>query len=75
MMILMSPTTLSLELLTNDWKQRKCYDPADPGPCKQRLLRWYYNVKKQKCDGLIYGGCGGNENNYPTYVSCAQNCV
>lgn len=51
-----------------------CEQPADPGPCKGRFIRWYYNAKKGKCLKFIYGGCKGNENNFRSKDKCLKKC-
>ena len=53
-----------------------CLLPADPGPCKARKLRYYYNNDPQvkDCVGFAYGGCRGNVNNFETAEECIDKC-
>ncbi|MEV0322469.1 BPTI/Kunitz domain-containing protein [Streptomyces sp. NPDC050658] len=51
-----------------------CTLPPDPGPCSNTLLRWYYNPATGECEPFIYGGCGGNANNFATKEQCEMHC-
>ncbi|XP_075555251.1 boophilin-G2-like [Dermacentor variabilis] len=51
-----------------------CQPAADSGSCNQQLERWYYNVQSGKCETFVYGGCGGNENNYENVWECEIAC-
>lgn len=48
--------------------------PGVPGPCKAALPRWTFNADSGVCERFIYGGCGGNENNFPTREACEGQC-
>jgi len=52
-----------------------CQLPAETGPCKAYMRRWYYDAKKKGCSFFVYGGCGGNKNNFKSPKSCAKRCV
>lgn len=54
--------------------QNDCESPADPGNCLGYFPRWFFNVKTGYCDLFIYGGCGGNGNNYLTQKKCELSC-
>ncbi|XP_049527493.1 actinia tenebrosa protease inhibitors-like [Dermacentor silvarum] len=51
-----------------------CQPAADSGSCNQQLERWYYNVVSGECETFVYGGCGGNENNYESVWECEIAC-
>ncbi|XP_019348769.2 kunitz-type serine protease inhibitor 5 [Alligator mississippiensis] len=51
-----------------------CRLPKDYGPCKEILLRFYYNPAIGTCQTFIYGGCHGNTNNFMTYRQCVNTC-
>ncbi len=51
-----------------------CALPADPGICLAYIPRWYYNAAEQECQQFIYGGCGGNANNFATFEACLNAC-
>ncbi|XP_070600483.1 BPTI/Kunitz domain-containing protein-like isoform X1 [Erythrolamprus reginae] len=52
-----------------------CYLPPVTGPCKAKMPRFYYNSTSNQCQGFIYGGCGGNANNFKTKKACHFTCV
>ena len=51
-----------------------CSQPVDAGPCKAFNPRFFYNSDTGKCQGFIYGGCRGNENNFETLNECQDAC-
>nr|XP_013813994.1 PREDICTED: kunitz-type protease inhibitor 4 [Apteryx mantelli mantelli] len=51
-----------------------CYLPSVCGNCKALFVRFFYNVSSQQCEEFIYGGCGGNRNNFETKGECFQAC-
>lgn len=52
-----------------------CHLPPAPGPCRAAMPQWYYNPKKQRCSRFIYGGCGGNDNNFDSKDECKAACM
>ncbi|KAL1421525.1 hypothetical protein MTO96_023053 [Rhipicephalus appendiculatus] len=52
-----------------------CTYPADSGPCKAYMPRFFYNTETRKCEQFIYGGCGGNANNFLTFDACEKKCL
>ncbi|XP_072303399.1 tissue factor pathway inhibitor 2 [Eucyclogobius newberryi] len=62
--------TLSLR----DHAAAVCLQPADEGPCRGDILRFYYNTLTQRCERFYYGGCQGNANNFLTYQKCHKTC-
>uniref|UniRef100_A0A0K8TU15 Ctr_Kun_1 conopeptide n=1 Tax=Conus tribblei TaxID=101761 RepID=A0A0K8TU15_CONTD len=54
----------------------KCYYlPKDPGPCKARESRYYFNRYLNTCQEFIYGGCHGNANRFDTMEDCLGCCL
>ncbi|XP_012669965.2 WAP, Kazal, immunoglobulin, Kunitz and NTR domain-containing protein 2 [Clupea harengus] len=51
-----------------------CAQPSLQGPCKAYEPRWAYNTALHQCQSFIYGGCGGNENNFETKEACEEAC-
>lgn len=51
-----------------------CYLPSVCGNCKALFRRFFFNVSSQQCEEFIYGGCGGNRNNFETEGECFQAC-
>ncbi|XP_026579465.1 kunitz/BPTI-like toxin [Pseudonaja textilis] len=52
-----------------------CHLPAEPGPCRAKITRFYYNSDSKQCEKFIYGGCQGNANRFRTYDECHRTCV
>jgi hypothetical protein len=56
-----------------------CHDPCALPPvagiCLAAIPRWYHNVLTRRCEIFIWGGCGGNGNNFPTEEECQAQCV
>ncbi len=46
----------------------------ETGICKAYFLRWYYDANDGKCREFIYGGCGGNGNNFIDQGACETTC-
>lgn len=51
-----------------------CSEQAETGPCRAMFVRWYFAVTEGKCAQFIYGGCGGNRNNFDTEEYCMAVC-
>ncbi|XP_021363778.1 kunitz-type serine protease inhibitor 6-like [Mizuhopecten yessoensis] len=51
-----------------------CSEPKFPGPCKGLFYRFYYDNDQMDCLEFIYGGCGGNRNNFLTLQHCQSTC-
>ena len=46
----------------------------DPGSCTSFKYRYYYDVQSAKCLHLNYSGCGGNNNNFDSFLDCLDAC-
>ncbi|XP_034752600.1 protein AMBP-like isoform X3 [Etheostoma cragini] len=51
-----------------------CVKAPEIGPCKVYIPRYFYNSYSKSCQLFIYGGCGGNQNNFETEKECMQRC-
>lgn len=51
-----------------------CSQEAMTGPCRAVMPRWYFDSNKRKCIRFIYGGCGGNRNNFESEEYCMAVC-
>ncbi|XP_018596132.2 collagen, type XXVIII, alpha 1b [Scleropages formosus] len=62
--------------LNNNKNHHKgCRQPLDPGPCRQYVVRWYYDAIANACAQFWFGGCKGNQNRFDTEDSCRKACV
>ncbi|XP_076328129.1 uncharacterized protein LOC143234563 isoform X6 [Tachypleus tridentatus] len=52
-----------------------CLMPGERGPCDEYVRRYYYIPSHQRCACFVYGGCGGNANNFETREKCEARCV
>ncbi|XP_064484449.1 boophilin-G2-like [Ornithodoros turicata] len=52
-----------------------CRPAPESGICLAYFERWFYNVKTGRCETFVYGGCGGNKNNYETPAECEVACL
>ncbi|VDO02344.1 unnamed protein product [Rodentolepis nana] len=66
------PTTLDLH--DNSNLDQVCSLPTVVGPCKATYRRWVYNALQGGCVEFIYGGCGGNANNFESREACEARC-
>nr|XP_013005884.1 WAP four-disulfide core domain protein 6A [Cavia porcellus] len=57
-----------------DLRKDMCSMPMDTGPCLAYLPRWWYNKETDLCSRFIYGGCNGNNNNFPSEAICKVIC-
>ncbi|KAL7981529.1 hypothetical protein Chor_005617 [Crotalus horridus] len=65
--------TFSQKEIMNDVKA-VCSQEAMTGPCRAVMPRWYFDMYKKKCIRFIYGGCGGNRNNFESEEYCMAVC-
>ncbi|NP_001369461.1 amyloid beta precursor like protein 2 isoform 16 [Homo sapiens] len=68
-----SDGTMSDKEITHDVKA-VCSQEAMTGPCRAVMPRWYFDLSKGKCVRFIYGGCGGNRNNFESEDYCMAVC-
>ncbi|XP_076968546.1 amyloid beta precursor like protein 2 isoform X4 [Tamandua tetradactyla] len=66
-------TVSEKEIITHDVKA-VCSQEAMTGPCRAVMPRWYFDLSKGKCVRFIYGGCGGNRNNFESEDYCMAVC-
>lgn len=51
-----------------------CGRPEQRGYCRALHHRWAWDAKERTCSLFVYGGCGGNENNFETKETCLEVC-
>jgi hypothetical protein len=59
---------------TSSGGSEACNAPPESGSCEAYMERWYHDPATGLCRGFIYGGCGGNDNNYETFEQCQKAC-
>lgn len=52
----------------------RCSYPPDAGQCDAYFKRWFHNPATNQCEQFVWGGCGGNTNNYETLADCQASC-
>lgn len=51
-----------------------CSLPPEVGPCDAAFVRYVFNPRSDRCERFLWGGCGGNDNNFESLESCKQAC-
>lgn len=46
----------------------------DEGSCLRYMVLWYYHQEANACRPFIFGGCGGNANQFPSKRKCELRC-
>eukprot|EP00887_Chlorella_sp_A99_P000216 scaffold13.g216.t1 len=58
--------------------------PTDPafcdmssaaGPCRAFIPRWFFDSPAKSCAPFVWGGCGGNANNFASQADCDRTAV
>ncbi|KAI4886500.1 hypothetical protein NFI96_024866 [Prochilodus magdalenae] len=52
----------------------RCRYQKAVGLCRAAFPRFYYDVTSHACTLFMYGGCGGNDNNFNTLEECNTAC-
>lgn len=52
----------------------RCLQEKLVGRCRAAFPRFYFDAEEGKCLEFIYGGCGGNENNFRSEKDCLCAC-
>ncbi|GAA6217249.1 collagen alpha-1(XXVIII) chain-like isoform X1 [Lates japonicus] len=53
----------------------RCSQTLDPGPCRDYVVKWYYDATANSCAQFWFGGCLGNSNRFENEKSCRETCV
>uniref|UniRef100_A0A023FSH3 Putative kunitz-like protease inhibitor n=1 Tax=Amblyomma cajennense TaxID=34607 RepID=A0A023FSH3_AMBCJ len=66
-------------VLVQGYKRPKfCYAKAKEGQCgneRPSIERWYFDARYGYCGPFLWGGCGGNNNNFPNCTLCMSTCT
>ncbi|VDM32197.1 unnamed protein product, partial [Hydatigera taeniaeformis] len=52
-----------------------CKQPIEAGDCIGFFPRWGMNQETGQCEEFIFGGCGGNDNQFDTKEKCEAFCI
>ncbi|XP_076015249.1 amyloid beta (A4) precursor protein b isoform X1 [Genypterus blacodes] len=72
--IAMTTTTTTTTESVEEVVRAVCWARADSGPCHAVLERWYFVPHKGRCAPFLFGGCGGNRNNFDSEEYCLAVC-
>ncbi|XP_037552098.1 collagen alpha-1(VII) chain [Nematolebias whitei] len=53
----------------------RCSELMSEGSCSDYVLLWYFHVQSGECRPFVYGGCGGNRNQFTSKQECQSCCV
>uniref|UniRef100_A0A3B5R4J3 Amyloid-beta A4 protein n=1 Tax=Xiphophorus maculatus TaxID=8083 RepID=A0A3B5R4J3_XIPMA len=72
--VAMTTTTTTTTESVEEVVRAVCWARADSGPCHAMLERWYFVPKQGRCAPFLFGGCGGNRNNFNSEEYCLTVC-
>ncbi|KAJ8350968.1 hypothetical protein SKAU_G00260980 [Synaphobranchus kaupii] len=72
--VAMTTTTTTTTESVEEVVREVCWENAETGPCRAMLPRWYFDREEGHCAPFIYGGCGGNRNNFESEEYCLSVC-
>uniref|UniRef100_A0A8D3CAS4 Amyloid-beta A4 protein n=1 Tax=Scophthalmus maximus TaxID=52904 RepID=A0A8D3CAS4_SCOMX len=72
--IAMTTTTTTTTESVEEVVRAVCWARAVSGPCHAMLERWYFVPEKGICAPFLFGGCGGNRNNFESEEYCLAVC-
>ncbi|GIY07736.1 papilin [Caerostris darwini] len=61
-------------LATETHEQDFCRLPQEIGPCAEFRERWFFDYENGQCHRFMFSGCGGNDNNFASFVECEKRC-
>ncbi|KAJ8405947.1 hypothetical protein AAFF_G00308350 [Aldrovandia affinis] len=72
--IAMTTTTTTTTESVEEVVREVCWEGADSGPCSASIPRWHFDHEEGQCTPFLYGGCGGNRNNFESEEYCLSVC-
>ncbi|KAM4689050.1 collagen alpha-1(XXVIII) chain [Discoglossus pictus] len=74
--VLPSPRSITVDKEEKTHGQdARCLETMMPGPCRNYVVRWYYDKGSNSCAKFWYSGCGGNQNQFQTEAECQEICI
>merc|ERR1712086_121039 len=52
----------------------ECRQEIEVGLCRAAFEMYFYNAASSRCERFMYGGCGGNENQFKSMNECESRC-
>ncbi|XP_045909454.1 amyloid-beta A4 protein-like isoform X2 [Micropterus dolomieu] len=72
--VAMTTTTTTTTESVEEVVRAVCWARAESGPCHAMLERWFFIPEKGRCAPFLFGGCGGNRNNFESEEYCLAVC-
>uniref|UniRef100_A0A8C2GLY7 Amyloid-beta A4 protein n=1 Tax=Cyprinus carpio TaxID=7962 RepID=A0A8C2GLY7_CYPCA len=72
--VAMTTTTTTTTESIEEVVRAVCWAPPRSGPCHAKLSRWYFVAQTGRCAPFMFGGCGGNRNNFESEEYCLAVC-
>ncbi|KAI3355825.1 hypothetical protein L3Q82_004387 [Scortum barcoo] len=72
--VAMTTTTTTTTESVEEVVRAVCWARAESGPCHSMLERWFFVPEKGRCAPFLFGGCGGNRNNFESEEYCLAVC-
>ncbi|ETN85468.1 Kunitz/Bovine pancreatic trypsin inhibitor domain protein [Necator americanus] len=66
---------VNIDEMINSGRPTACSLPIETGVCFAAFRRYAFDDTQGRCVSFIYGGCGGNENNFETLEECENTCL
>uniref|UniRef100_A0A224YFS0 Tissue factor pathway inhibitor n=1 Tax=Rhipicephalus zambeziensis TaxID=60191 RepID=A0A224YFS0_9ACAR len=60
---------------TTGKRPKRCMLPPEKGYCRAFMPTYFFDYKDKLCKIFIYGGCGGNENQFKDEKKCQEVCL
>ncbi|XP_063000993.1 kunitz-like toxin PcKuz3 [Elgaria multicarinata webbii] len=75
LLVLLLAISAELTLVSGHYHPDFCHMPVQRGLCYGYHHRFFYKPSSNQCKSFIYGGCGGNKNNFRTFMECQRKCI
>uniref|UniRef100_A0A9J7ZJN2 Amyloid-beta A4 protein n=1 Tax=Cyprinus carpio carpio TaxID=630221 RepID=A0A9J7ZJN2_CYPCA len=72
--VAMTTTTTTTTESIEEVVRAVCWAPPRSGPCHAKISRWYFVAQTGRCTPFMFGGCGGNRNNFESEEYCMAVC-